>query len=277
MTEKTDRDYVLGTHDEEVARLGQQHRVWRPTVLECWREAGISAGSRVLDVGAGPGYATLDLAEIVGPRGEVVAIERSANFVRAAEAACGQRGLTHVRIHELDLMASTIPAKDMDAAWCRWVASFVPSPATLVEKIAASLKPGGIAIFHEYADYASWRLAPPCPAHADFVQHVIASWRANGGEPDIAPKLLGLLTDRGFEIHHAIPRVFCARPNDPFWQWPAAFLDVNLARLQQLGRVNAAWAESVRAEFRSAEANPNAFMITPMVLEIVASKQLAAR
>jgi hypothetical protein len=49
----TERDYVLGTYDEEIARLGLQHRVWRPVVLECWQKAGITVGSRVLDVGAG--------------------------------------------------------------------------------------------------------------------------------------------------------------------------------------------------------------------------------
>jgi hypothetical protein len=49
----TERDYVLGTHDEEIARLGLQHRVWRPVVLECWQKAGITVGSRELDVGAG--------------------------------------------------------------------------------------------------------------------------------------------------------------------------------------------------------------------------------
>ena len=25
-----ERDYVLGTHDDEIYRLGFQHRVWRP-------------------------------------------------------------------------------------------------------------------------------------------------------------------------------------------------------------------------------------------------------
>ncbi len=29
----TDRDYVLGTHDEELERLGLQHRVWRPRMV----------------------------------------------------------------------------------------------------------------------------------------------------------------------------------------------------------------------------------------------------
>ena len=64
-----EKDYVLGTHDEEIARLGLQHRVWRPRVLDAWRRAGFTLGQTILDVGCGPGHATLDLAEIVGPRG----------------------------------------------------------------------------------------------------------------------------------------------------------------------------------------------------------------
>src|ERR1700704_1993057 len=58
MGENADNDYVLGTNDEELDRLGLQHRVWRPIVLECWRRAGITHGWRVIDAGAGPGYAT---------------------------------------------------------------------------------------------------------------------------------------------------------------------------------------------------------------------------
>ena len=83
MSQSKERDYVLGTHEEELERLGVQHQAWRPVVLDCWKQVGITVGSKVLDVGAGPGYATVDLAEIVGPRGRVVAVERSGNFVEA--------------------------------------------------------------------------------------------------------------------------------------------------------------------------------------------------
>ena len=72
-----DREYVLGTYDEEIERLGLQHRVWRAHMTDCWKRAGLSVGQKVLDVGAGPGYATLDLAQIVGPLGRVAALELS--------------------------------------------------------------------------------------------------------------------------------------------------------------------------------------------------------
>lgn len=152
-----ERDYVLGTNDEEIARLGLQHRVWRPTVLDCWRRAGIGPGARVLDVGAGPGYASLDLAELVGPSGHVAAVERSERFLEAGRAAAQARALRQLEFHALDLMSDPLPLSGADAAWCRWVASFVPSPATLVGKLAEALRPGGVAVFHEYVDYSTDR------------------------------------------------------------------------------------------------------------------------
>src|SRR5438128_6389300 len=112
-----DRDYVLGTHDEELARLGLQHRVWLPVVLDCWQRAGVTVGKRVLDVGAGPGYATVDLAEIVGSTGEVIALERSQNFIRAMEQACRERSLANVKIHKMDLVTDELPKGNYDICW----------------------------------------------------------------------------------------------------------------------------------------------------------------
>src|SRR4029450_2771369 len=142
-----ERDYVLGTHEEELARLGLQHRVWRPVALDCWQRAGITVGKRVLDVGAGPGHAAIDLAEIVGPTGEVVAPERSQNFVRAMQTTCRARSLANVRIQEVDLMKGELPKGDYDFAWCRWVASFVNDQSLLISKIAGVMSNGSVAIF----------------------------------------------------------------------------------------------------------------------------------
>jgi SAM-dependent methyltransferase len=155
-----ERSYFLGTHDEELERLGIQHRVWKPTVLECWRRAGIGPGSKVLDVGAGPGFAAADLAEIVGPGGRVVAVERSSRFVEAGRRMLAGRGHANVEYHELDLMTDPLPAGGMDASWCRWVACFVSSPALLLDKLAAVIRPGGVAIFHEYIHYDTLRIRP---------------------------------------------------------------------------------------------------------------------
>jgi SAM-dependent methyltransferase len=267
-----ERDYLIGTDDGEIVRLGVQHRVWRPRVLECWQKAGITKGSCVMDVGAGPGYATIDLAEIVGATGQVIAVERSARFLLKAREACKVRGLANVRFCEIDLMHEPLGANNLDATWCRWVACFVSSPAKLVTNIAGALRRGGIAIFHEYINYGTWRLAPQRPAVESFVSEVMASWRAAGGEPDIAISLPGLLRDAGFRIRHLSPIVYAATPSDFVWQWPSMFLKGFLPRLLDLGRVDASWGDSVRREFLEAESDPSTIMITPMLLEIVAER-----
>ncbi len=268
----TDRDYFLGTHDEELARLGLQHRVWRPAVLDCWERAGIGAGAHVLDVGAGPGYAAADLAEIVGPKGEVVAVERSARFAEAGRAMLARHGFTNVRYHELDLMADPLPGGGYDAAWCRWVACFVSSPPLLLDKIAAALRPGGLAIFHEYLVYRTFCFSPSRPRQQEFAQQVVKGWRGAGGEPDIAQPVMRLLEERGFRIREMIPRIYALRPSDEMWQWPATFIKIHLEQQTALGAIEESWAEAVRQEFAAAEAHPATLLVTPLVLQIVAEK-----
>ncbi|MGH8250172.1 MAG: class I SAM-dependent methyltransferase [Steroidobacteraceae bacterium] len=270
---RTDRDYFLGTHDEELKRLGLQHRVWRTTVLGCWRRAGIRTGSRVLDIGAGPGYAAADLAEIVAPEGAVVAVERSTRFVEAGRAMLARHGFANVSYHELDLMADPLPVGEFDASWCRWVACFVSSPPLLLDKIAAAIRPGGIALFHEYVQYDSFRISTAGPRMDEFVKQVEQGWRAAGGEPNVAQAVVALLLDRGFTIREANPRVFCIRPGDEMWQWPATFVKIHLTHQLELGAIEKDWADAVLGEFAAAEANRATLMITPMVLEIVAEKR----
>jgi SAM-dependent methyltransferase len=265
-------DYVLGTHEEELARLGLQHRVWRAVVLDCWQRAGITVGKRVLDVGAGPGYASMDLAEIVGPTGEVVALERSQNFISALETISRARSLTNVKIHELDLMKGDLPKGGYDFAWCRWVVSFVNDPSLLIEKLRDVMPKGSVAIFHEYGHYETWRFLPRLPMHERFREQVIATWRESGGEPDAAAQLPALLGQNGFVIRSATPHIFCLRPNDYMWQWPATFIDTYLGRLIEMGRIDHKFAEEVRTALAAAEKDPNVRMLTPLVIEIIADK-----
>jgi SAM-dependent methyltransferase len=273
VAENNDADYVLGTHDDELARLGLQHRVWRPVVTECWHRVGITHGWRVLDVGAGPGYATADLAEIVGPTGSVLGVERSARFLEAAKERCARRGLDNVEFREADLMEVSLGPLGLDASWCRWVACFVASPKKLIENIAAALRPGGLAIFHEYSDYETFRFMPTRPALEKFSQEVMASWRATGGEPNIARALPGLLREAGMKVLEILPRVRTVGPRDYAWQWPASFIEINVIRLQELGRLTEAEGAEVLREFRAADSDPQSWFTTPMFLEIVARRE----
>lgn len=273
MSEKArEADYVLGTHDEEIARLGLQHRVWRAVVTDCWERAGFTHGWRVIDLGAGPGYATADLAEIVGPGGAVLAVERSRRFLETARERCERRGLANVEFLEADLMETALGARGFDASWCRWVTSFVSSPEKLIANIAGALRPGGLAIFHEYSNYETFCFMPVKPRLQQFIEEVMASWRAAGGEPNIGKELPRLLGEAGFRVREIRPHVRTVSPRDYTWQWPASFVEINAARLRELGRVTAEWSEELVEEFRAAEREAGSWFTTPMFLEIIAEK-----
>jgi len=267
-----DDDYVLGTHDTEIARLGLQHRVWRPHMLEAWMSAGMTSGSKVVDFGAGPGFAALDAAEIVGPLGEVLAIDRSRDFLEYARRETARRGASRVRFLACDLMRDDFEPSGFDIAWCRWVASFVTDPAELVQKIAGSLRLGGRAVLHEYENYATWRMIPTNHRVDEFVREVMASWRDSGGEPDIAAALIPLMHEAGLRIIELRPLIFAVRPSDYMWQWPAAFVESNSQRLVALGKKSEQWARELQSDFAVLSGNPDAVLVTPTVMQMIAER-----
>ncbi len=155
-----DVDYVLGTHDAEIARLGMQHRVWRSRAIDAWQRAGIQQGQTVVDLGAGPGFASLDLAAIVGGSGRVIAVERSERLLSVLTKAACSRNLRQIEPVLADVVTTDLGTEVADGLWCRWVLCFVTDPTAAMNHFAAALNPNGVAVFHGYIDYRTWRLAP---------------------------------------------------------------------------------------------------------------------
>ena len=262
----SDGDYVLGTRDDEAERLGLQHRVWRGRVLEAFRRARIRQGQTVIDVGAGPGHVTADLAGLVGPSGKVIALERSPHFLDKLRA----RRLTNVDVREQDV-SDPFGIESADASWCRWVLSFVPDPAAAVRNIGAALRRGGVAVFHEYAAYETWRMMPPQPLHERFRDLVMQSWRDTGGEPNVALSLPEWLDQAGFEIVETRTLADVVSPADFTWQWPRAFMETGARRLHELGYVDTEDAD--RMVRLLDDPLPGTHMLTPLVAEIIARKR----
>ena len=268
-----EKSYVLGTQDDEITRLALQHAVWRPRASDAWRRAGFTAGQTLMDLGAGPGYSSFELAEVVGHGGRVVAIDRSRRFLDHLEARAKVLGLMQLETLELDLDERELPALEAHGIWSRWVYAFVRHPRRLLERAARSLRPGGVMVMHEYADYGAWRTSPACPEFDAFVSAVIEWWRLSGGEPDIGLALPAWLAELGFEVRSLRLLSDAARPADHVWQWPAAFVPSGLRRLVESGRVTEQRAREMRSAIEEFERAPNAFQITPTVIEIIAARR----
>ena len=55
--------------------------------------------------------------------------------------------------------------------------------------------------------------------------------------------------------------------------WPRAFVDTGVARLVELGRLSAERGAEIRRAFAETEADPHAFLATPTVVEIIATRR----
>jgi ubiquinone/menaquinone biosynthesis C-methylase UbiE len=269
----TDGDYLIGTGNDEIARLALQHRVWRPRVLDAWRRAGFTVGQTLVDIGCGPGNASVDLAEIVGDSGRVIAIDRSRRFLDALQTTRQERKLAQLQTLELDLEAAELPRLEADGAWCRWVLAFLKDPRNLLTRIAGTLKRGGVFVAHEYFDYATWRLTPRCSEVEEFVELMMKTWRMHDGEPDVGLNLPRWLAELGFEITSLRPVVHIIPASDFLWQWTRTFIYSGLRRLVELDQLTSERARAIAEAFEAREAAPHTLMITPAVLEILAVRK----
>jgi len=155
--------YVLGHSGRELDRLIKQARLIDPITRRFLQAAGIAAGMRVLDVGSGAGDVAFMAAELVGDRGEVVGMDRSAAALTTAKLRARARPLGNVDFREGD-PAEIAFDRPFDAVIGRYVLLFQGDPAAMVRRLAGHVRPGGVIFFHE-PDWDGVRSFPPAPTH----------------------------------------------------------------------------------------------------------------
>jgi ubiquinone/menaquinone biosynthesis C-methylase UbiE len=142
--------YALGYSEREFRRLERQGAFLRDLTEDVLRRAGIAPGMRVLDVGCGVGDVSLLAAELVGPSGAVLGIDRSAEATATAgrRAAAAGRGWVRFAAAELDAFSTD---EKFDALIGRLILLYLPDPAAALRRLCRHLRPGGIVAFQEMA------------------------------------------------------------------------------------------------------------------------------
>src|SRR2546428_12763212 len=117
--------YALGSTDAEQARLIRQAALLAPFTERFFRGAGIGPGQRVLDLGSGVGDVAMLVARLVGPSGEVVAIERDPKSIAKARARVTEAGFHNVSFNESNV-GEILDRKPFDAAVGRFILMYLP-------------------------------------------------------------------------------------------------------------------------------------------------------
>jgi ubiquinone/menaquinone biosynthesis C-methylase UbiE len=116
-----------------------------------WLDAlGLKSGDHVLEIGAGPGYMSLILAERVGRDGTVYAVDTSAEALGYLERLQEEQGVRHIRRIVAD--AATLEPTDLrpNSALITMVLHHADDPAGILRNVARLLPAGALAVIGEF-------------------------------------------------------------------------------------------------------------------------------
>ena len=267
----TDPTYILGSDATELARLQRQHSIWRQAMQNSWSRAGFGPGQQLLDLGCGPGFASLELAELVGPSGQVLAIDSAPAFLQHLRHQSQQQGLSQLQLLQHDLAAAPsqgLGSQCWDGAWCRWVAMFLPRLEPLLDLLETALRPGGRLVLHEYVRWDTFALMPEGEQLRRFVQRCIRLWREHGGDPDVGSRLPALLEQRGFRLLHSESLMACSTPEQPKARWLHDFATSYGPQLQAAGHWSTAEQRALQAELSRARQHASLW-VTPALVAMI--------
>ena len=270
----TDEDpYLLGTDSEERQRLETQHRLWAEWARDLWDRAGFGRGHHLLDLGCGPGFAALELADRVGAEGQVLAVDESARFIEALGQEAARRELSQLAARVERVETLRLEPGSLDGAFARWLFCFLPEPLPIIERVVSGLRPRGRLVVWDYLNYRATALHPRSPAFERVLAAVDESWRRTGGDLNVGERLPGLIAGAGCRLLELVPLSRFARPGTALWQWPTGFFCGYVPRLVEAGLLTEGERQAFEAEWREREQDPGAFLSAPPMVGIIAEKQ----
>jgi SAM-dependent methyltransferase len=266
--------YFIGVHARELERLRDQHAAWLPETQALWEAAGFGAGHHIVDLGSGPGFTTFDLVRRVGPAGQVVALDKASPYLDFVRAESGRRRVDNVCPLEIDVTTvDAIPPGEFDGAFCRFFLAFLIGD---LDKVLAcihrSLKPGGVLAAMEYLTLESATSSPPVRGFDAHTRAWAQYYRANGGDTHIGRHLPQRLTRAGFHVTYTSCVGGMARPSHRWWTWWGRLMEDFGDTLVANDFMTAEALQNLQHDWALASTNPDAFIYTPVLLQLVARK-----
>lgn len=265
------KEYILGTDEQELLRLGIQHQIWAEEAARGWDNAGFTAGMTLLDLGAGPGYCSRELAYITGRHGKVIAVDKAGNFMTHLKQLADLQHLNieciHSNFDELELQPNSI-----DGMYCRWALAWLPKPKAILTKVLQALKPGGKMVIHEYYDWSTHQIEPTLPALSKAIAAALKSFKDSEGEIDIGRSLPGMLHQMGMHVSgiRLMPKL--ARPEQLNWQWPKTFYYSYFPRLVSASYLSETDMNKAFEDLDLLQKTPGATLCCPLMVEVIAEK-----
>jgi ubiquinone/menaquinone biosynthesis C-methylase UbiE len=139
---------VMGHEGAEWLDRPEREREEQPALL--LNSLRLRKGDVIADVGAGSGFFTFRMAERVGPKGSVLAVDIQPEMLQLIKERAKARGLTNVKLVQGEITDPKLPPNSVDLILMVDVYHEFSHPWEMTTAMVRALKPGGRLVFVEY-------------------------------------------------------------------------------------------------------------------------------
>ncbi len=150
-------DWSGAMGEKWLANLSRFEGIIAPIGEALFERSAFTAGERVIAVGCGGGWTSIEIARRVGPGGEVFGLDISPVLVDAATKRARAANVRNVRFHCADAATFQLVGVPYDHLFSRFGLMFFPEPAIAFANLHRLVKPGA------RADFAVWAPARDNP------------------------------------------------------------------------------------------------------------------
>ena len=127
----------------ELAELYDELPLWSaPFGLRMLDLVPLRAGMTILDVGAGTGFLSIELAQRCGPSSRVIAVDPWAPALARLRRKLAYRGLANVELREQDAASLDLPPGSLDLVVCSLGINNFERPVAVFQACVRAMKPG---------------------------------------------------------------------------------------------------------------------------------------
>lgn len=205
-------------------------------------------GQVIADVGCGAGHDVFELAQIVGPDGKVVGIDKSEQLIDEARRRAGAAAInTEFRVGD----AEGLPLEDhsVDGVRVDRVLQYVADPGRAIRELARVTRPDGIVV----AADTDWRASVFDCDDLELTERVEDAWAATRAHGRIGSQLYGLFVRAGLRDVRVFPHNIAHTQTYPgaagptrrapeYPEYPADIIAAFAAQAVEAGAVTAAEA-----------------------------------
>ena len=189
--------YIICGGLEGKKRLNVLSDVLYPHTKSLFENNGITKGMSFLDAGCGGGNVSVMASQIVGNTGKITAIDFDEQIIALNQQEASENGITNIQYKAMSIYDIEFK-NEFDMAYCRFLLSHLIEPRSALQKLAASVKPGG-RIIAEDVHFSGHFCYPHNTAFEKYVALYSQAARKRGHNPEIGPELVTLFRDAGIK------------------------------------------------------------------------------